>query len=169
MTAPFDLTVIQEGEVFIIPLHPSHCDEWAKILGLVYQSLSTIPAHDTTTLEFVRQFGLSEFAIISTDFFGGAGSHGAAVYRDGTCIYLAEHYGPTAQEPKTPKLTFVERIKNLFVKTPEIIVLSKRKTLYGSHINKALDILGLEPSLGKDLFETAGLHKYRQFDDLFDC
>lgn len=35
-------------------------------------------------------------------------------------------------------------------------------------INEALRILGVTPSNGRDEFDTVGLGKYRDFDDLFE-
>lgn len=141
--ATFDLVLIREGQVNIIPLDMDHSNVWTENLSLQDQCLHDIPLCNHTTLEFARRMGLRNFAVIETEFFGGVGTQAAAVYQDGKCTFSVPHLDDGEE------------------------AVPARATEIG-HINYALKLLGLEPQRGKDRFETAGLHKYRGFDDYFE-
>ena len=78
------------------------------------------------------------FAVIETDYFGGRGSQAAAVYRG-------------ADEVMAPEWTAIGEAGDS--KGP---------------INKALRLLGVVATGGRDEFETVGLDNHRNFSDLFE-
>lgn len=82
----YSLPVFGAGDYVIIGLDDAHADHWAIKTGIGFMSLSDM-AHDTAiTQHFAKELGLSEFALIHTDYFGGCGSQWATVYRDGARV-----------------------------------------------------------------------------------
>lgn len=82
----YDLPIFTEDEFVIVALDPSHADFWDEKLGFNYERKSEILMDTACTHHLVNELGLSKFAIIFTDYFGGAGEQEAAVYENGVQI-----------------------------------------------------------------------------------
>ncbi|WP_125461708.1 MULTISPECIES: hypothetical protein [Rhodomicrobium] len=76
----FDLPVIIENDFAIVGLDATHSDHWSKELGLENTELSEMVLDRPVTHEFARRLGMERYALIETDYFGGAGEQCAAVY-----------------------------------------------------------------------------------------
>jgi hypothetical protein len=79
----YDFPVFPEGDFVIIGLYPSHADYWDEKLGFKYEKVSDILMDTKCTHFLAKELGLSKFAIIFTDYFGGIGYQLAAVYEGG--------------------------------------------------------------------------------------
>ncbi len=84
-----DLPVMIEGRHVIIALNYNHSDFWAKRHGLESCSLSKIIHDNPVTFDFARRLGISRFALIQTDYFGGIGEQYATVYDQGQRVLEA--------------------------------------------------------------------------------
>ncbi|MBY0461358.1 MAG: hypothetical protein K2V38_28915 [Gemmataceae bacterium] len=138
--AEFDLAAIKlTGELTLFPLHASYTDFWAEKLG-VSGFVADVPLLNSRVVHHMVNAVATDplFAIIETDYFGGTGSQSAAVYRGA-----------------------VE------VMPPESTELVRGRISIGP-INKALRLLGVTGTGGRDEFDTVGLANHRDFDDLFD-
>lgn len=118
--------------ITLFPLNAECCDRWSETLG-VAGFVSDRPLLNGRVIHLIMQKIASEplFAVIETDYFGGAGDQAAAVYRgeEEVMAPAAARFGP---------------------------------------INEALRHLGVQASAGMDEFDTVGLGRFRDFDDLFD-
>ena len=77
----YGLAVVFENEYAIIFLDPYHIDYWSDYLQLNIESKSEKVNWDCDLVLFwAKELGLSKFAIINTDYFGGIGVQGACVY-----------------------------------------------------------------------------------------
>lgn len=138
--ASFDLSWVRlTADLTLFPLHARYVDFWAEKLGVPG------PAADLPLLNFaVVHHIMNEvsadplFALIETDYFGGTGSQSAAVYRGATEIMAP------AGTAIGPALRSV------------------------GPINRALQLLGVHPNGTHDEFDTVGLGRFRDFDDLFE-
>ncbi len=78
------LSVLRQAGFVVIPLDADHADAAAEKLGVAHEAYSDTMIFDRAiTLEFARRLGISEFAIVETEYFGGVGAQWATVYRDG--------------------------------------------------------------------------------------
>lgn len=80
-------------------------------------------------------------AYIETDFFGGVGTQTAVVWKNGRIVLgpiASEHLGTISKEGK-------------------VVV-----TLVDEAVNEALKFIGIVAYQGKDEFETAKLHRFRE-------
>ena len=75
-----ELPVFVEREFAIVALNPNHADHWTGQLGLPFESFSGMIHDSPTTQEFARRLGMSRFALIETEYFGGVGEQFATVY-----------------------------------------------------------------------------------------
>ena len=79
----YDLPVFEEGDFVIVGLYPSHTDYWSEKLGFDHGDSEELLMDMPCVHFFAEELGLSQFAIIFTDYFGGVGEQGAVVYEDG--------------------------------------------------------------------------------------
>lgn len=78
------LPILIENGFAIFPLNADHADEAVEKLAIADRAISDDMTFDRAiTLEFARRLGLTEFAIVETNYFGGVGEQWATVYRDG--------------------------------------------------------------------------------------
>ena len=82
----YDLPYFVENSFVIVALEASHIDFWDKKLGYGYEKMSKLFMDSKCTHFFAQEIGLSNFAIIFTDYFGGSGSQSATVYNSGKQI-----------------------------------------------------------------------------------
>lgn len=82
VASSYDLPVFVESGFAIIALFELHTDFWSKKLKLENRSLSKIILDDTVTHFFAKELGLSTFAVISANYFGGVGEQYATLYRN---------------------------------------------------------------------------------------
>jgi len=136
----FDFTVIQlPQEIVLFPLHDGYCDHWSEKLGIAGFKSEEPQLNSCVVHHMITTIAAEPlFAVIETDYFGGTGSQSAAVYR-GSC------------EIMSPSSTGIARGRDS--KGP---------------INHALKMLGVLPHRGLDEFDTLGLGRFRDFDDLFE-
>jgi hypothetical protein len=130
----FDMKAIRLREdLTLLPLNASYCDFWSEKLG-IYGFVSERPLLNSCVVHSMVNSIASNplFAVIDTDYFGGAGSQAAAVY-----------HGTTELMPPETSSTF-------------------------GPINRALRRLGVNAYGHRDEFETVGLHRFRDFSDLFE-
>lgn len=78
-----DLPVLKNAGFAIIPLHYSHSDYWENKQGKAHESYSDMMHDSATTQEFARRLGITKFALVETDYFGGVGEQFATVYENG--------------------------------------------------------------------------------------
>ena len=78
-----DLPTFTEGDFAIVGLNASHSDHWAERLGVACRFMSDMMHDDAVTQAFAKALGISKFALIYTDYFGGAGEQYATVYENG--------------------------------------------------------------------------------------
>jgi hypothetical protein len=136
----FDMKPIHiSADLTLLPLDAEYTDYWAEKLR-VSGFVSDCPLLNSSVIHHMVNAIADKplFAIIETDYFGGKGSQAAAVYRGGSEIMPPES---TAIAPVGASI---------------------------GPINKALRLLGVTASNGRDEFETVGLDRYRDFYELFD-
>lgn len=78
-----DLPIFTEGNFAIVGLDASHSDHWAERLGVGYRFMSDMMHDSAVTQAFAKALGISKFALIYTDYFGGVGEQYATVYENG--------------------------------------------------------------------------------------
>ncbi|MGR3616268.1 MAG: hypothetical protein ACU0BB_09515 [Paracoccaceae bacterium] len=78
-----DLPVFVESDFAIIALDASHSDHWAEALGVGYNFLSDMMHDSAVTQAFAKALGISKFALINTEYFGGVGEQHATAYENG--------------------------------------------------------------------------------------
>lgn len=91
--ADLDLTVLVAGEFVIIPLDAYHSDEWCEKLNLQDTGYRSNVLLDGPLAHHVASIAAhGRYALIETDYFGGAGDQAAAVYttEDSTPLYASE-------------------------------------------------------------------------------
>lgn len=86
ITDKYDLPVFEENGFSIIALDAGHSDYWAEQLNIEFKCNRKIIPDNEVTHFFCRELGLSLYAIIVTEYFGGRGSQSAAVYKSGELI-----------------------------------------------------------------------------------
>lgn len=79
----YDFPFFYEGKYVIVAMDASHADYWDEKLGYKYAKKSEIIMDTACTHFLASELGLSTFAIVSTDYFGGMGSQVAAAYENG--------------------------------------------------------------------------------------
>ena len=82
----YDLPCFFHENFSIIGLDASHSDFWAEKLNKLNNSEGKIGLNCAITHFFATELGLSEYAVISTDYFGGVGEQYAIVYNSGKVI-----------------------------------------------------------------------------------
>lgn len=139
----FGTAVIELEQGFVlIPLDAWQSDYWAEKLELGYGTHRPIILDNPFAHMLASNVLESNvFAIINTDYNGGWGSQAAVVYSAGEEIMQSE---------RTSVQRVVRRKKN-------------------NPINKALRLLGAKRRPRDDEFDTLGIHKHRNFDDLFEA
>ncbi len=81
----FDLTVLERAGFAVIPLHPAHSDAWAERLTLeAPRSTSSLLLDLPITHALARALALERYALLETDYFGGAETQRAALFEQGT-------------------------------------------------------------------------------------
>ena len=88
----FDLPVIIQNDFAIVGLDAAHSDHWSEELGLENTDFSEMILDRPVTHEFALRLGMERYALIETDYFGGAGEQCAAVYH-GSTIEMAATMG----------------------------------------------------------------------------
>jgi hypothetical protein len=78
--APFDLPVFIENGFAIIALDPEHVDYWQKQLHIPDTYDEEIVLDCAITHYFAKHLGVSQYAIIETNYSGGTGTQVAVVY-----------------------------------------------------------------------------------------
>jgi hypothetical protein len=78
----YDLPLFEENGFVIVALCRTHTDYWDEKLGYGYKKKSEIIMDTECTHFFAKELGLTKFAIINTDYFGGIGEQIAAVYEN---------------------------------------------------------------------------------------
>ena len=82
--AEFDLPIIRSGDFVILPMDASHSDDWAERLGIGFgDSHSKVILDGRFAHHVAAIVSECDYALIETDYFGGAGDQAAAVYRIG--------------------------------------------------------------------------------------
>jgi hypothetical protein len=135
----FDLKTIWLGtEITMFPLDAAYCDFWSEKLGLT-DSSSIAPILNCNAIRHMINAIANTplFAVVETDYFGGQGSQAAVVYHG-------------CNEVMPPTEASIGSV-------PESV----------GPINTALRHLGVFARDGTDEFDTLGMSKYRDFDDLF--
>ena len=80
--AEYDLAVLHTGDFVIIPMDANHIDQWTDRLGLSNDHGKSEVILDGTFAHYIAQIAADgDYALIETDYFGGAGDQVAAVYR----------------------------------------------------------------------------------------
>jgi hypothetical protein len=82
--AQYDLPFFEKNGFVIVALDPSHADFWDEKLGYGYEKVSEILMDTKCTHFLAKEIGLTEFAIIHTEYFGGVGEQFAASYQSET-------------------------------------------------------------------------------------
>lgn len=119
----------------IVPLGHAQIDALANDqLGTCFEGFNYLSPNVVDAI--LRAIGGGMVAYIETDYFGGAGSQSAAVFRDGSVVMRAAI--PVNQDPA-------------------------RDT---GPINAALKAIGLEAVIGQDEFDTLGLSRFRNLESL---
>lgn len=132
--AEFELPMFRSGEYVIIPLNAHHSDDWTERLGLSFEQGQSKVLLDSPITHHIAAIAAEEdYALIETDYFGGAGDQVAAVYDKG-------------EEP--PRF-------------------ASERSRVGA-INEALRAIGVTARKRSDEFETLGLDRYRDFEDVFE-
>jgi hypothetical protein len=85
----FDMRVIQLAhELWLIPLDPAYCDHWTEELGIDGFVTETPLLNCKVVHHMVlRVCPRARFAVIETDYAGGAGTQSAVVY-DGSNVLM---------------------------------------------------------------------------------
>ena len=138
--ASFDLKpVALTATLTLFPLHAVYVDFWAEKLA-VPGSTDDLPLLNFAVVHHIMNAIAADrlFALVETDYVGGAGSQSAAVYR-----------GPTE------------------IMSPEGTAISRGPDSVGP-INRALSLLGVTADGHHDEFDAVGLGRFRDFDDLFE-
>lgn len=80
--AAFGLPVIQLPQLIsMLPLTPEHLDRWSEVLGISgFKSERPLLNCNVAHHIAIQLVGEEPFAIIETDYFGGAGDQAAVVY-----------------------------------------------------------------------------------------
>ncbi len=78
--AEFDLIALPAAGFTVIPLHANHCDAWTERLQLESRSHSPLLLDLEVTHVIARALRITRYALLETDYFGGTGTQGAAVY-----------------------------------------------------------------------------------------
>jgi hypothetical protein len=149
LNGPYDEKIAAEFDMKIVPLHhgitmihlnADYCDHWSEKLG-VSGFVSEHPLLNCKVVHhMVSKIAPGQmFAVIETDYIGGRGSQAAAVYRGG-------------EEIMPPEATEVAPVARS-----------------AGPINKALRLLGVQATPGRDEFQVVGLHRHRDGDDLFEA
>jgi hypothetical protein len=82
--------VFRESGVSIVGLNAHHSDYLADKLDLAHNSYSSLILDNDVTQEIAARIGLSTFAIVETNYFGGIGHQAAVVYSNRTQTHLFE-------------------------------------------------------------------------------
>jgi len=78
-----DFPIFTEGDFAIVALDANHSDYWAERLGVGYRAMSDMMHDSAVTQASAKALGISKFALIYTDYFGGTGEQYATVYENG--------------------------------------------------------------------------------------
>ncbi|MEL7487105.1 MAG: hypothetical protein AAGJ87_07820 [Pseudomonadota bacterium] len=78
-----DLPIITECYATIIPLNSHHCDHWLAALNISNEHFSSMVGDSSITHIFAKRLGITKFAIVETEYFGGVGEQCAALYENG--------------------------------------------------------------------------------------
>lgn len=136
------LPVIKTASGYIIALHHSIIDFWAESLPRTNKINDQILFVDCGVVHwFASELGITDFAIVETDYFGGTGNQAATVYK--------------GEDQIMP------------VKVSKIAGAKKEKFFRKSPINKALYLLGVRRTKVDDEFSVFELDKFRSFEDYF--
>ena len=79
----FGLSVYEENGFAIVGIDSAHSDYWADKLGLQYNSDSEIRLDCPVTHIMAKKVIIGEYALIETEYFGGAGNQKAGVFEEG--------------------------------------------------------------------------------------
>lgn len=80
----FDLTVLERGGFAVVPLHPAHSDAWTEQLNPEPRTVASSLLLDLpVTHALAAGLVLERYALLETDYFGGAGTQPAALYEGG--------------------------------------------------------------------------------------
>lgn len=88
-----DLPLFVEGDFVIVGLNPYHSDYWAENLNVGHKNFSDMIHDSAITQEFASILEMQVFALIQTNYFGGAGEQFATVYRDKERIFEVTENG----------------------------------------------------------------------------
>ena len=80
--------VYHESGVSIVGLNPHHSDYLAEKLNLPHVSYSSLILDNEVTQEIAARIGVSKFALVETEYFGGIGHQAAAVYSNRVQTHL---------------------------------------------------------------------------------
>jgi hypothetical protein len=77
----FDLPIIRSGDFVILPMDARHSDDWTERLGIGFGGSHSKVIFDGRFAHHVAAIVAEvDYALIETDYFGGAGDQVAAVY-----------------------------------------------------------------------------------------
>lgn len=80
----YDLPILQSGDFVIIPMDASHSDHWTEKLELGFDSTGSSVILDGRFARYIGDLAAEKnYALIETDYFGGAGDQAAVVYLRG--------------------------------------------------------------------------------------
>ncbi|MEZ5326524.1 MAG: hypothetical protein R3F19_15865 [Verrucomicrobiales bacterium] len=82
--AEFDLPILWMGSYLIVPMDPSHFDDWTERLGLGWGITESKVSIDGPFAHYLAEIVASgNYALIETTYAGGVGDQAAAVYEIG--------------------------------------------------------------------------------------
>lgn len=115
--------------------------------------LLTDAFHDL--LRELSRFG--PLAYIETEYFGGVGGQGAAVYSDGM-VMMEPEWSDSGPINRALELIGVKPLRR-----------PQNRSWFCSPVNRALKLIGIKRGLLGDRFSTLGLGQYRSNDDLIEA
>ena len=82
----FDLPCFFHEGFSIVGLNPYHSDHWTEKLSIYKETRGRIILNCPVTHYFARELGVRDYAIISTNYFGGVGKQYATVLSSGNVV-----------------------------------------------------------------------------------
>ena len=110
----FELPAIELGEgLTLFPLHAGHCDAWSEKLDISDPPGDWRPLLDVRVVHYFMSRLAPEpfFAVMETDYFGGAGDQAAVVYK-GAQTVMPRYEGETGPINNALKLLGVRRSRS---------------------------------------------------------
>ncbi len=137
-----DIPSIVENGFHIVPLDSNHAIYWEKQWGIDYDAdgeyFGGYYVINIKTIERIaREIGITDYALIGTEYFGGTGKQATRVYK----------------HSKRTAITGTSQ--------------NNEPHLVGCDINSALKEIGVVKEKGLDEFDTINLGNHRSFEEYF--